>query len=120
LGDPRVKQAIHQSLHDDQRQLLQKAYIEMLDDDAKVHNYLADQILRMAPSRPHSDRSAARPAILAKSTMNQDSQVGEGAEAGRPSAQPVRRPALLRSFSPIRCFHSNRNGPAERRPFLFE
>ena len=46
LGDPRVKQAIHQSLHDDQRQLLQKAYIEMLDDDAKVHNYLADQILR--------------------------------------------------------------------------
>jgi len=46
LGDPRVKQAIHQSLHDDQKQLLQKAYIEMLDDDAKVHNYLADQILK--------------------------------------------------------------------------
>lgn len=46
LSDPRVKQAIHQSLHDDQKQLLQKAYIEMLDDDAKVHNYLADQIFK--------------------------------------------------------------------------
>jgi peptidyl-prolyl cis-trans isomerase SurA len=46
LGDPRVKQAIHQSLHDGQKQLLQKAYIEMLDDDAKVHNYLADRIFR--------------------------------------------------------------------------
>jgi peptidyl-prolyl cis-trans isomerase SurA len=46
LSDPRVKQAIHQSLHDDQKQLLQKAYIEVLDDDAKVHNYLADRILK--------------------------------------------------------------------------
>jgi len=46
LSDPRVKQAIHQSLHDDQKQLLQKAYIEVLDDEAKVHNYLADRILK--------------------------------------------------------------------------
>ncbi len=45
LNDPRVKQAIHQSLHDSQKQLLQTAYLEMLMDNAKVRNYLAEQIL---------------------------------------------------------------------------
>jgi len=28
--------------------LLQNAYIEMLQDDAKVHNYLAEQVLKTA------------------------------------------------------------------------
>ena len=46
LSDPRVQQAIHQLLHESHKQLLQSAYFEMLHDDAKVHNYLADQILK--------------------------------------------------------------------------
>ena len=46
LNDPRVQQAIHQSLHDSQKQLLQTAYLETLTDGAKVRNYLAEQILK--------------------------------------------------------------------------
>jgi peptidyl-prolyl cis-trans isomerase SurA len=48
LTDPRVQQTIHQLLHDSQKQLLQNAYYEMLDDQAKVRNYLAEQILRQS------------------------------------------------------------------------
>jgi len=46
LNDPRVRQAIHQLLHEGQAQLLKSAYLEKLHDEAKVHNYLADQILK--------------------------------------------------------------------------
>ncbi|HXR39742.1 MAG TPA: SurA N-terminal domain-containing protein [Terracidiphilus sp.] len=46
LNDVRVQQAIRQSLRDGHAQLLKNAYFEVLRDDAKVHNYLADQILR--------------------------------------------------------------------------
>ena len=46
LNDPRVQQAIHTQLHNNRAQLLQNAYLEMLQDDAKVHSYLAEQILK--------------------------------------------------------------------------
>jgi peptidyl-prolyl cis-trans isomerase SurA len=46
LNDPRVQQAIHQMLHDAQIQLLQTAYLEVLQDEARVRNYLAEQILK--------------------------------------------------------------------------
>jgi peptidyl-prolyl cis-trans isomerase SurA len=46
LADPRVQQSIHQLLHDGQKQLLQNAYYESLQDDAKVRNYYAEQILK--------------------------------------------------------------------------
>jgi peptidyl-prolyl cis-trans isomerase SurA len=46
LTDPRVQQGIHQLLHDSQKQLLQNAYFETLQDEAKVRNYYAEQILR--------------------------------------------------------------------------
>jgi peptidyl-prolyl cis-trans isomerase SurA len=46
LNDPRVQQAIHQLLHDGQKQLLQNAYYETLQDDAKVRNYFAEQTLK--------------------------------------------------------------------------
>ena len=46
LNDPRVQQAIHQLLHEGRAQLLKNAYFEMLHDEAKIHNYLADQILK--------------------------------------------------------------------------
>ena len=47
LNDPRVQQAIHQSLHDSQKQLLQTAYLETLQDAARVRNYLAEEILKL-------------------------------------------------------------------------
>ena len=46
LNDPRVQQAIHTTLHNNRAQLLQSAYFEVLQNDAKVHNYLAEQILK--------------------------------------------------------------------------
>ena len=46
LNDPRVRQAIHQLLHENDKQLLQNAYLEMLMDEARVRNYLAEQILK--------------------------------------------------------------------------
>jgi peptidyl-prolyl cis-trans isomerase SurA len=46
LNDPRVQQAIRQGLREGHAQLLKNAYFEMLHDEAKVHNYFADQILK--------------------------------------------------------------------------
>jgi peptidyl-prolyl cis-trans isomerase SurA len=46
LSDPNVRQTIHQSLHDAQKQLLQDAYLETLQDEARVRNFLAEQILK--------------------------------------------------------------------------
>jgi peptidyl-prolyl cis-trans isomerase SurA len=46
LNDPRVQQAIRETLHDRHAQLLRNAYLETLHNDAKVHNYFADQILK--------------------------------------------------------------------------
>ena len=37
-------------LHDSQKQLLQNAYFEMLQDNAKVRNYFAEQILKQGAS----------------------------------------------------------------------
>jgi len=45
LNDPRVQQGIHSVLHESHAQLLKNAYFEMLHNEAKIHNYLADQIL---------------------------------------------------------------------------
>jgi peptidyl-prolyl cis-trans isomerase SurA len=46
LSDPRVRQAIHQQLHDNDAQLLRSAYLEVLQDDARVRNFLAEQTLK--------------------------------------------------------------------------
>jgi peptidyl-prolyl cis-trans isomerase SurA len=46
LNDPRVRQAIHQQLHENDKQLLQSAYLETLQDEAQVRNFLAEQILK--------------------------------------------------------------------------
>ncbi len=45
LNDPRVRQAIHQLLHENDKQLLQSAYIEIRMNEARVRNYLAEQIV---------------------------------------------------------------------------
>ena len=46
LNDPRVQQAIHTSLHNNRAQLLENAYFEMLQDQSKVNNYFAEQVLK--------------------------------------------------------------------------
>lgn len=46
LNDPRVQQAIRKQLRDARSQLLQNAYIEMLQDEAKVVNYYAENIFK--------------------------------------------------------------------------
>jgi len=48
LNDPRVQQAIRQQLHDSRSQLLKAAYFEMLRDQAKIENYLSEQIFKNA------------------------------------------------------------------------
>jgi peptidyl-prolyl cis-trans isomerase SurA len=46
LNDPRIQQVIRQGIHDLHQQRLQTAYFEVLHNDAKIHNYFADQILK--------------------------------------------------------------------------
>ena len=46
LNDPRVQQAIRQQLHEGRSQLLKNAYLEILHDQAKVENFLAEQIFK--------------------------------------------------------------------------
>jgi peptidyl-prolyl cis-trans isomerase SurA len=46
LNDPRVQQAIRKQLRDARSQLLQNAYIEMLQDQARVVNYYAENIFK--------------------------------------------------------------------------
>ena len=46
LSDPRVQQQIRRQLQDSRSQLLKAAYLEMLRDQAKVENFLAEQIFR--------------------------------------------------------------------------
>ena len=48
LNDPRVQQAIRQQIHDSKSQLLKSAYFEMLRDQAKVNNVLAENIFKDA------------------------------------------------------------------------
>ena len=45
LSDPRVQEAIRSQLRDRREQLLKAAYYEVLRDQAKVENYLAQRIL---------------------------------------------------------------------------
>ena len=46
LNDPRVQQAIRQSLRESHAQLLKYAYFEVLHDQAAVRNYYAEQVLK--------------------------------------------------------------------------
>lgn len=48
LSDPRVQQEIRQQIHDSRSQLLKSAYFEMLRDQAKVENFLAEHIFKEA------------------------------------------------------------------------
>jgi peptidyl-prolyl cis-trans isomerase SurA len=51
LNDPRVQQDIRQQLRDSRSQLLRAAYYEILRDQTKVQNNLADQIFKNVASQ---------------------------------------------------------------------
>ena len=46
LNDPRVQQDIRQQLRDSRSQLLRAAYYEMMRNQTKVENHLAEQIFK--------------------------------------------------------------------------
>ena len=46
LNDPKVQQAIREQLREGRSQLLKNAYFEMLRDQAKVENFLAEQVFK--------------------------------------------------------------------------
>ena len=46
LSDPRVQQAIREQLRNGRSQLLKSAYFEMLRDQSKIENFLAEQIFK--------------------------------------------------------------------------
>jgi peptidyl-prolyl cis-trans isomerase SurA len=46
VSEPQIQQRIRQGLHDARSQLLKGAYFEMLRDQAKVENFLAEQIFK--------------------------------------------------------------------------
>jgi peptidyl-prolyl cis-trans isomerase SurA len=46
LNDPAVQQVIRQGLRENHAQLIRNAYFEMLHNEAKVHNYFADEIIK--------------------------------------------------------------------------
>ena len=46
LNDPRVQQAIREQLRNLRSQLLKNAYFEMLRDQAKVENFLAEEVFK--------------------------------------------------------------------------
>jgi peptidyl-prolyl cis-trans isomerase SurA len=46
VNDPRVQQVIRQGLRENHAQLLRNAYFEMLHNEAKVHNFFADEIIK--------------------------------------------------------------------------
>ncbi len=48
LSDPRVQEAIREQLRERREQLLKAAYYEYLRDEARVENYLAEEIVKNA------------------------------------------------------------------------
>jgi peptidyl-prolyl cis-trans isomerase SurA len=46
LNDPAVQQTIRQQLRDGRSQLLRAAYLETLNEQAKVENFFAEEILK--------------------------------------------------------------------------
>jgi len=46
LGDPRVQAAVRQQLRERREQLLKAAYYEVVRNETKVENYLADDLLK--------------------------------------------------------------------------
>jgi peptidyl-prolyl cis-trans isomerase SurA len=64
ITDPQVQQTIRDTLRNRKEQLLRAAYLAIARDDARVRNYLAEQVIEAAGKLPDAAKSAqvAKPA----------------------------------------------------------
>src|SRR5260370_30504921 len=61
LSDPQVQQTIRDTLRNRKEQLLRAAYLAVARDDARVSNYLAEQVLEANGKLPSAARSSLPP-----------------------------------------------------------
>ena len=63
INDPQVQQTIRDTLRDRKEQLLRAAYLAVARDEAKVTNYLAEQVVETAGKLPEAAKSTLPPAV---------------------------------------------------------
>lgn len=61
VNDPQVQQTIRDTLRDRKEQLLRAAYLAVARDEAKVRNYLAQQVVEAAGKLPDAAKTAGPP-----------------------------------------------------------
>lgn len=73
ISDPQVRQTIRDTLLNRKEQLLRSAYLAVARDEAKVTNYLAEQVVETAGKLPDAAKSTqpAKPAAPAPGTNTQ-------------------------------------------------
>jgi len=59
INDPQVLQTIRDTLRNRKEQLLRAAYLAIARDDARVTNYLAEQVMETAGKLQDAGKSAA-------------------------------------------------------------
>jgi peptidyl-prolyl cis-trans isomerase SurA len=78
INDPQVQQTIRDTLRDRKEQLLRAAYLAVARDEAKVTNYLAEQVVETAGKLPDAAKSTlppvTTPAPAAKPTSPANTQ----------------------------------------------
>jgi peptidyl-prolyl cis-trans isomerase SurA len=65
VNDPQVQQTIRDTLRDRKEQLLRAAYLAVARDEAKVRNYLAQQVVEAAGKLPDAAKSTLPPGAAA-------------------------------------------------------
>jgi peptidyl-prolyl cis-trans isomerase SurA len=57
ISDPQVQQTVRDTLRNRKEQLLRSAYLATARDDARVQNYLAEQVIEAAGKLPDAAKS---------------------------------------------------------------
>jgi peptidyl-prolyl cis-trans isomerase SurA len=61
IADPQVQQTIRDTLRNRKEQLLRSAYLAIARDEARVRNYLAEQVVEAAGKLPDAPRGPGKP-----------------------------------------------------------
>jgi peptidyl-prolyl cis-trans isomerase SurA len=61
ITDPQVQQTIRDTLRNRKEQLLRSAYLAIARDEARVRNYLAEQVVEAAGKLPDASRGPSKP-----------------------------------------------------------
>jgi peptidyl-prolyl cis-trans isomerase SurA len=72
LSDPQVQQSIRDTIRNRKEQLLRAAYLSSARDDAKVTNYLAEQIMESVGKLPEVMKAGAAPPPAPAATVTPD------------------------------------------------